>query len=57
MCNENAYSKSYKESEKWTGRKTCVRTVNGSEQLSYWCSVIFLEYSSMLNATTVTNTF
>ena len=32
--------------------KMCVRTVNGSEQLSYWCSstLIFLECSSMLNA-------
>ena len=35
------------------------RTVNGSEQLSYWCPgiLIFLECSSMLNAASVTNAF
>ena len=37
----------------------CARTVNGFDQLSYWCSgtLIFLECSSMLNATLVKNTF
>ena len=37
----------------------CGRTVNGSEQLSHWCSgkFVFLESSSMLNATPVTNAF
>ena len=35
------------------------RTVNGSEQLSYWCpgTLNFLECSSMLNAAPVTNAF
>ena len=37
----------------------CTRTVNWSDQLSYWCSgtLIFLECSSMLNTAPVTNTF
>ena len=37
----------------------CARTVNGFEQLYYWCSgtLIFLECSSMLNAAPVTNAF
>ena len=35
------------------------KTVNGSEQLSYWYlgTLIFLECSSMLNAASVTNAF
>ena len=42
------------------GRKeVCARTVNGSEQLSYWCSgtLIFVECSSMLNVAPVANAF
>ena len=37
----------------------CARTANGSKQLSYWYSgtFTFLECSSVLNATPVTNTF
>ena len=37
----------------------CARTVNGSEQLSYWCSrtLTFLDWSSMLHAAHVTNAF
>ena len=37
----------------------CARTVNGSVQLPYLCSrtLIFLEYSSMLNVAPVGNAF
>ena len=37
----------------------CAKTVNGSKQLSYWCSgkLIFLECSSMSNAAPVINAF
>ena len=39
--------------------KMCARAVNGSEQLSYWYSdtFTFLECSSVLNTTPVTNAF
>ena len=35
------------------------KDVNESEQISYWCSgtFIFLEFSSVLNVTTVTGAF
>ena len=44
---------------KKSSRKVCARTINGSKQFSYWCSgtFIFLECSSMLNASPVTNVF
>ena len=37
----------------------CARTINGSQQLSYWCSgtLIFFECSFMLNVAPVTNAF
>ena len=42
-----------------TKLQMCVRSVNGSEQLSYWCSdtFIFLEFSSLLNVIPVSNSF
>ena len=40
-------------------KEICSRTVNGSEQFSYWCSgtFIFFECRSVLNTTPLTNVF
>ena len=40
-------------------KEMCAKSVNGSKQLSYWCSgtLIFLECSSILNVAPVTNAF